>query len=967
MSTEYDLLVGNFAQSDSNFEINNNSDLFKVLLNGEPSKIFETDFVKRFLGAGDSCSLLENNFSKLNISEKLESFKNTYFKHIDSQIEQIRAEQGIDQAWKTITAIGIACLNLFLQINWTGPKIDFDACCLLPKEFSEIFLLENELNKKVTTSNDESNIKDVFIAEQTPREQFDKWIIDCLQVSGEQAYSLTSDPLLLYISLYLLVKTIHKQQNGTTSTETDLGSWLSSEKDNEAAKSRKKVFPSANWWMIRALKVAQDILEEHSATLMDTCENEFKDLEEDILGDNSEFEIKANPSVSETRKLKAMFCLEFGLMYQYYHKNSKANEWLQRSQKESGLVWEITGAKGKRTRFQERNIAQLLVVAKSMSEEEETSMDTKVDTKNENALKAPKTLDLNDDTLLEKIEFLKVNDDSENLSISELGLDPLNQGNLSTIDQCILLGFCLEVKNENPNHGITTEQMLPFVTRVLENPNNWSVHTASLLQRSRLEADKSRTVQRSVLQIQALVDQTEQALESEAGVLERLAYFHVLALPSLWALRRELADRLVSIGAIKSALEIYQSLLMWDQTVNCYQILEKPHVAENLVRNRLKVNPNDPKLWSILGDLKQNPEYWNKAWEVSNNRYSRAMRSLGGYYFKHGKVKECIESYQNALVLNPLFDGSWYTLGCAALQAEDWGVAVNAFQHVVHLDNENAEAWNNLASVYLRESDKKLEAWNCLREALKSKYDNWQIWTNFLVTSVSIGQFASAIQAMDRIINLRVAKDGSKCVDVEILSIIIQFVSREQPSAAKVSNSRQRERNSRLSVVLENLLVNTISAKITDSPSIWRAMADFWFWRKDYITCLNHYEKAYRCISTKPEVCYEEASFENAVHYLGELVEMYKVLGPMKTIVPEVTKYSDGSSNTRQAGGDLESMDLPEHRSKTASVEKITCPNYKIKAKMATQSLVSKTKSHFEGTKTFEKLDSLLVEITKWE
>jgi hypothetical protein len=65
----------------------------------------------------------------------------------------------------------------------------------------------------------------------------------------------------------------------------------------------------------------------------------------------------------------------------------------------------------------------------------------------------------------------------------------------------------------------------------LENPNNWMIYTMALLLRSRLESNRSRTVERSVLQLQALVDQFP--LE-ESSVAEKLLYIFCIDIPAKW-------------------------------------------------------------------------------------------------------------------------------------------------------------------------------------------------------------------------------------------------------------------------------------------------------------------------------------------------------------------------------------------------------------------------------------------------
>jgi hypothetical protein len=135
---------------------------------------------------------------------------------------------------------------------------------------------------------------------------------------------------------------------------------------------------------------------------------------------------------------KAKFQLECGLIFHYYGNDKVAMTHFKESQSLSGLTWNITGALGRKTKFQTFDVAQLVLEASSSNK-----------LTHETASNLPETLALNDDTLLEKTKFIK---------------DTLNQGNLTILDQSILLAYCLDVKNTNPNDGITKEQMWPFVS-----------------------------------------------------------------------------------------------------------------------------------------------------------------------------------------------------------------------------------------------------------------------------------------------------------------------------------------------------------------------------------------------------------------------------------------------------------------------------------------------------------------------
>jgi hypothetical protein len=53
-----------------------------------------------------------------------------------------------------------------------------------------------------------------------------------------------------------------------------------------------------------------------------------------------------------------------------------------------------------------------------------------------------------------------------------------------------------------------------------------------------------------------------------------------------------------------SALNFFQELEMWDEVVTCYQLMQKPHRAELVVRERLKQGES-PYMLTALADLTQ--------------------------------------------------------------------------------------------------------------------------------------------------------------------------------------------------------------------------------------------------------------------------------------------------------------------------------------------------------------------------
>lgn len=359
-------------------------------------------------------------------------------------------------------------------------------------------------------------------------------------------------------------------------------------------------------------------------------------------------------------------------------------------------------------------------------------------------------------------------------------------------------------------------------------------------------------------------------------------------------------------------------------------MLEQPAKAESIVRERLQVTPNSPKLHCILGDLKGDPSLYEKAWKLSDGRYARAMRSLGAYYFKHAQWTKSIECYHRALSLNSLFENSWFVMGCAAMRCEDWEVAIKAFSRVTSLDHENGEAWTNLASVYVK-LGKKREAWRALREAVKQYYDNSKIWENYLFVSVDLGEFGESILAMTRVLELRYDKAGEKnsVVDVEILSILVDAVTQDLPDATGQPGSKYTARLS--------TLLNSITEKISNDPDIFSVVGRFYRSRGQYRKALELRMKAYRCLLHHPNMNDDEVVF-------GKMVE--KVLEVVEALVEDGAKME----RVRMSGGE-------------EGEEEMVCKDWKYQARMVLKTVIGRTRDVFEGHPKWEGLRERLAEV----
>ena len=85
----------------------------------------------------------------------------------------------------------------------------------------------------------------------------------------------------------------------------------------------------------------------------------------------------------------------------------------------------------------------------------------------------------------------------------------------------------------------------------------------------------------------------------------------------------------------------------------------------------------------ILGDITSEPDCYERAWKLSRNRFGRAKRSLGLYYFRKGSHELCVEHFKDALAINPLNPQGWFVMGCSCMQLSQFEEALRAFSRAV--------------------------------------------------------------------------------------------------------------------------------------------------------------------------------------------------------------------------------------------------------------------------------------------
>lgn len=822
----------------------------------------------------------------------------------------------------------VAALYAFLQTNVTGPPLPFKSAeILLPKGVASNATALSRLRADLVAS---------------------------LSADGVAAYKLTPNVELLCLAETILV----------------------------CPPIQKNVEHSA-WARLRANSIHQRLLSETASSLQNAIYDDLAIVERMILSRNQE---KGN------KDLHVHFLLERAAIHTQHGLDKKARADLDQATVERKFEFALTGLLGKRTKYQTKDTSQLLILARSAGSQVNGAS-------GENA-SGPRKLDLNDDTLLESISFTPKSASTEvqnesSLPASLAALDPEDQPKLDALDSVILLSLASSVTNTNPADGLTREQTIPYATRVLEGgSSNWQVYTQALLVRSRIEGYKTRTIERGLLQLQALVDQViaetsgQSTTDAETGaqvtsflprakegesapVNDRLRYVFSLASPSRWELEAELAAKWVSLGGMRSALEIYERLEMWAEAALCWAATDKEEKAKRIVRRQLRhatngdddsVDPDEekwegaerdpppgdaPRLYCILGDIDQDLAMYEKAWEVSGKRYARAQRSLGQRYFSRKEYEKAAEAYALSLKVNALNHPAWFALGCAYLELNRFKDAVECFSRCVQLDDQDAEAWSNLAAALLHLRPKtstneegevseakvtnhpRTDALKAFKRAAALKHENYRIWSNVLAVAGSTNppSWVDVVNAQRRICELRGETDGEKCIDDELLELLVRHVVQSEDGFDISKPGLPR--------MVNELIEKNIKPLITVSPSLWTTLASLYMHTNRPGSALECHEKAWRAVTSQPNwEAKTEKEWDVVVQQTIDLIDAYETLGPRER-----------SEGLAAGSGELVAKD------------------WKFKARSAARSVMGKGKEAWEDSAGWDKLKERLDEL----
>ncbi|RJE27207.1 hypothetical protein PHISCL_00448 [Aspergillus sclerotialis] len=485
-----------------------------------------------------------------------------------------------------------------------------------------------------------------------------------------------------------------------------------------------------------------------------------------------------------------------------------------------------------------------------------------------------------------------------------------------------------------------------------------------------------------------------------ASAAERLEYIWLLSFSTRWDLEAELASRWVDLGGLRTALEIYERLQLWAEAALCYAATEREEKAKHIIRRQLYEPTNKdaeeedqkfdgpelsplpadaPRLFCILGDIDTHPAMYERAWEVSNKRYARAQRSLARHYLssKPPALEKAEDAYRKSLHINRLNHGAWFALGCVQLELQKFEDAIDSFTRTVQLEDNDAEAWSNLAAAVLRappskpvpmattlpdeEPDsktepqedpyrRKREALAAVHRAAQLKHTDARIWDNVLTVAASIPPpftpFRDVIQAQRRIIELIGPKKGEKAIDHPILGLLVDhLVSGYEYQDLLINpddNSTSQARVIRSGTLpgqILSLLDNSVVPLITHSASLWLLVARVELWREQPSKAFDAHEKAWRAAV---------ASSSQGAFQMGDEKKWMEVVRATEKLVRD--GYAKIGPMDREGQDGVEDAEL-------------VAKDWRFKARSAVRGIMGKGKEFWEDSEGWERLKELQGEV----
>ena len=635
-----------------------------------------------------------------------EKYKNCFFvkilEHIQDEkinslndlIEKIKNEIDVDKLTKEEYILTFVLIfYIYLKENVWGPSFTFI------KE-TEKTDYEKELYKYNENYFNRLKKKEKLLREEE--------IYKILDAFNEDIYKHSHFVIFYYIALYFLYN---------VNKDKDL--FYLKSIDEEINKKNKYI--SILIWQIRLLKFWNKLI----IVPIDSLNKEIESLyDKFFIIDNSDI----------SNNIKGELLIEKSFNYLRYYNYKKCTSTIEEAKKELNLDISLTGKLGKKTKYQTFSNPILVVDVKN----KETN-DIKTNNNNnnkDNAINNNISLDTvrEDNPLLEK-PFLVDQEEEKKYSNQIITIN----------DQMYLCALLNYLYKGLPDEDINREIILSYSEKGLKTSFDWLVYSKLLLHRSLAESKSTKKIERSLLQIEILCNQFQ---DRDPIPYSRMHKSFIIDFPPIFSLKKLYAESYMAYGAFRTAYSIFMELFLYEDAIKCLYASNDKENAEKLAKEVLSKHP-EPGVYCILGELENNKDLFFKALEISNNKYPRAYRCLGKYYYSVEKNNaKAKEYYEKAMSINPSFPSIWFSLGMIYIQEKNFNKALICFSKILTNDESNGEVWGNMGVCFIQ-LNKFKEAEKCLEQGYFKSRGSWRMLDNLIYVCVENKNLSKILFAMN--------------------------------------------------------------------------------------------------------------------------------------------------------------------------------------------------------------------------
>ena len=620
-------------------------------------------------------------------SEKFNCFFTKILKYIQDNkieslndlIEKIKEEIDYDKLSKEEYILTFILLfNIYLQENLWGPSF--------------IFIKETE---KVDYEKELYKFNDNYFNRLQKNEKLlrKEEIYKKLDAFNEDIYKHSHFIIFYYLPLYFLYN-VNKDKDLIYLNLID----------DEI--NKKNNYLSVLIWKIRLLKVWNKLI-----TV--PIDNLAKEIE--ILYDK----LKIIEKSELNNFILGEILIEKSFNYIRYYNYKKCTSSIEESKQKLNLDISLTGKFGKKTKYQTFSNPILVVDVKNEQNKiSNINSDNKVsNTENNISLDSVR----NDNPLLEK-PFL-VDPEEEKKYANQI---------ITIYDQIYLCALLNYLYKGLPDEDINREIILSYSEKGLKTSFDWLVYSKLLLHRSLAESKSTKKIERSLLQVETLCNQYN---DRTPNPYDRMRKAFTIDYPMIFTLKKFYAESYMSYGALRTAYSIFMELFMYEDAIKCLYASNNREDAQKLAKEVLGKHP-EPGIYCLLGELDNNKDLFFKALEITNNKYPRALRCLGRYYYVIEKnTEKAKEYYEKAMAINPSFPNIWFTLGMIYIGEKNFNKALVAFSKILSNDDSNGDVWGNLGVCFIH-LNKFKEAEKCLEEGYYKSKNSWRMLDNLIYVCI---------------------------------------------------------------------------------------------------------------------------------------------------------------------------------------------------------------------------------------